>query len=484
MNPMQHELLVNQAAEGLAPEQFAEFRLLARELAAHEKRWGLFLLKYVHTRERQVVGNAINKLVPRHVDLVVSAEQHPDWPSLEAAICQAAETADVVQLLGLDAWLDTGVDRVLAEKRLRAWNIRREGFAENVAVPVICWLRPATLKSLAETAPDLWSWRAAVHDFALPPAARMAEAMIPFTDEIDNRSLAQRTLRLREIQQYLAEHPAQNKEELRLAALLFIEMAEIQTKIGELDEALHLYRKKALPIFEQLGDENDLAITKTRVVNIHIRRNNLKEALRITQEEILPIFAKTGNKRGIAGTSGTIADIMHANGDLNESLEILQEKVLPIFNGLGDAEACAFTKTRIADILSELGQFDAALHINRNEVLPFFERIGDVLESAITQGKIAHIIQKRGETNEALRIYQDILPIFEKQGISQAYATTLTNIALILKSRGEYPEALRILSEETLPVFERLGDKNISAKIKDQISGLVLQQSTAPSENR
>lgn len=485
MNPMQHELQVNQAAEGLTPEQFVEFRLLARELGAHEKRWGLFLLKYQHTDERRIVAEAINKLIPRHTILVVSAGTHPDWPSLELAICKAAEAADVVQLFELDGWLDTGVEPVLAEKRLRSWNVRREGFAANVSIPVVCWLRQGTVKSFAETAPDLWSWRAAVHDFSAQPSpagAGMAEMMVPFTDEFDNRSLAQRTLRLREIQQYLQEHPAQDAQQLQLSGLLMREIGNIHIGMGELDEALRLYREQLLPIYEKLGDKRKLAYIKGNFVTILCSRNQFDEALRIAETEILPIFEQTNDLHNLAQTYGTIADIMHARQDFNNTLAILQEKVLPIFKNLGDARACAITKIRIADSLTALGDTDAALLIYREEALPFFEKIGDSLEKTTTLGRIAYIQQLRGEFDEALRTYRKVLPIAEKLGNVHSRATTFNNMALIFQARGEAGEALRILREDVLPVFERIGDKPNIARVKNQINNLVDKQAAARSK--
>ena len=479
MNPMQHELLVNQAAEGLTPEQFTEFRLLARELRAHEKRWGLFLLKYQHTDERRIVADAINKLIPRHTTLVVSAGEHPDWPSLELAICKAAETADVVQLFELDGWLDTGVEPVLAEKRLRAWNVRREGFAANVSIPVICWLRQGTVKSFAETAPDLWSWRAAVHDFSAPRSpenAGIAEMMVPFTGEIDNRSLAQRTLRLREIQQYLQEHPAQDAQQLQLSALLMREIANIHIGMGEFDEALRLYREQLLPIYEKLGDKRKLAYLKGNFATILCWRNQFDEALRIAETEILPIFEQTNDLHNLAQTYGIIADIMQARQDFNNALIILQEKVLPFFKILGDTRAYMITKVRIADSLTALGDPDSALLIYRDEALPFFEKIDDYLQKTTTLGRIAYIQQLRGEFDEALLTYRKVLPIAEKLGDVHSRATTFNNMALIFQERGEATEALRIYREEVLPTFERMGDKPNIAKVKKQINTLVDKQ--------
>lgn len=167
MDSSAHELLVDRAAANLPPQQFAAFRRLARELAAHTSRWGLFLLQYEHMSERDSVAAAIGKLVSSAA--IVHAEMHADWSSLEAAIAAAPARARLIQVFGLDAWLAAAPDPAQATARLHAWNIRREAFARSVDVPIVCWMRPATLTLLVQTAPDLWSWRAGVHDFSLPP---------------------------------------------------------------------------------------------------------------------------------------------------------------------------------------------------------------------------------------------------------------------------------------------------------------------------
>ncbi|MEN9867693.1 MAG: hypothetical protein RL748_3283 [Pseudomonadota bacterium] len=481
MNPMQLELQVNQAAADLKPEQFAQFRRLARALAAHEKRWGLFLLKYEHTDDRRMVADAITKLIPRNTCLVVSAAAHPDWPALEQAICGAAQRADVVQLMELDAWLDTSVEPERAEARLRAWNVRRDGFAAEVAVPVICWLRSGALKTFAITAPDLWSWRAAVHDFSAAPdssSENIDELMVPFTESIDNRSLAQRTLRLREIQQYLQEHPAQNKKQLELAGLLILEMADIHIGIGELDEALQLCRNQALPVFSKLGDDRNIASIKGRIVTILRRRGEFAEALEITKNEIIPILKKTGTLHDLAISIGQIAEIQQARGDYQLALTTLREEVLPNLEKAGDTHAYATTLSKIADALMFLGDFDQALEVNRNQALPLFEKIGAIRDQATILGKIASIFQMRGELTEALFQYREVLPIFEKLGDVHSHAVASSNIATIMHLRGESAEALRRY-REALPVFEKTGDQRAVAIVQEKIQAIINSDAAA-----
>ncbi len=85
--------------------------------------------------------------------------------SLENSLAATvAAGARAVQLMGFDQWLlDAGVD---APRRLGHMNLRREGFADRVAAPVLLWLRPDALRLLSREAVDLWSWRTGIFEIA------------------------------------------------------------------------------------------------------------------------------------------------------------------------------------------------------------------------------------------------------------------------------------------------------------------------------
>lgn len=518
MEPVEHELLVTRAAAALPPKQFPAFRRLSRELAAHTARWGLFLLQYEHMNERDSVAAAINALVGSNTNLHVDGTRFPDWLKLEAAIATEAKSVDLIHLFGLDDWLDPVPDPQLAITRLHAWNIRREAFARNISIPVVCWMRPATLQRLAQTAPDLWAWRAGVHDFSMPLEPLSGDDKSPYqqsqmlTGSIDNRTVAQRTYRVHEIRHYL-EHI--NPAALQQRGILLDELAGLQQHLGQVDEALRIRREEELSIYEQLNDANDIAVTKGQIADIMQMRGDLDEALRIRTQEELPVYEKLGNIRAIALLKGKVADVLEIRGEFDEALRIRREDELPVYEQiddvraatitkgkiagilqkrgkidealhiyrsqqlpayerLGDLRAEAVTKGRIADILLMQGQLDEAMRIRREEQLPFYEKIGDVREIAVTKGKIAEIRERRGELNEALRIcVEDVLPVFEQLGEVRSSAVIKGKIADILQARGEFDKALQIRFEEELPVYEQLGDLHSIAATKEQIADIL-----------
>ena len=436
---------------------------LLAELEATLDQWGLYLLQFEHNAQRERAAAELELRFPGGVRVQADERAHPDWPALRAAIQAASAEAVFVQVFGLESWLSPSASHDQAEPRLRAWNRGRDGFAREVHVPVLLWLRPEQLPLLAGWAPDLWSWRTAVYSVSVPgnkasPSAAIAPLLDPrWETGIDTRTAAQRRARIDELQVYL--HSAASEQAspvLRLHYLL--ECIDLFGSVGDLDQALQLARKDALPFAAAQGDAS-VAIVQSRIADILQARGELEEALRIRRNQILPVVTRLDEMKGKAVTQGKIADILQARGELEEALRIRRDEQMPVYERLGDMRSRAITQGKIADILQAQGELEEALRIRRKEELPVYERLGDVRSRAITQSKIADILQAQGELEGALRIRrEEQMPVYERLGDVRSRAITQGQIADILQARGELEEALRIRREEELPVYERLGD--------------------------
>ncbi|MFD2234600.1 hypothetical protein [Phaeospirillum tilakii] len=467
-----------QAGADLPDGLRSAFRRLGKELAAHRGRWGLFILEFEHAASRDRVAAAIEQggATPRR--LRADPADHPDWPSLEQAIVAAAAGAGCVELFGLESWLDPLQATETAE-RLRGLNRRREAFARAVPVPVLFWLRPLQVRDLATLAPDVWSWRAGVdrflEDSPVPPSAAIggeASAPLPHWAEFDNRTAAERRVRLAELEAYL--DGAGDDANPALIAALRLEQADLLAGLGEYEAALAILRDHAVPAFTALDDEYSRAATMGRIADILQARGELDAALKIRQEEQLPVYDRLDDVRERAVTMGRIADILQARGAFDAALKIRQEEELPVYDRLGDVRSRAVTMGKIADILQARGELDAALKIRQEEQLPVYDRLGDVRERAVTMGRIADILQARGELDAALKIRQEEeLPVYDRLGDVRERAVTMGRIADILQARGELDAALKIRQEEELPVYDRLGDVRERAVTRGKIADIL-----------
>ena len=80
--------------------------------------------------------------------------------------------------------------------------------------------------------------------------------------------------------------------------------------------------EEEIPVYERLGDERSLAVTRGKIADIVQARGDLDEALRIRREEQIPVFERFWDERSLAIARGKIADIVQARGDLDEALRI------------------------------------------------------------------------------------------------------------------------------------------------------------------
>lgn len=251
-------------------------------------------------------------------------------------------------------------------------------------------------------------------------------------------------------------------------------IADVLTRRGEVDQALHIHQKDELPIYERLGDSRHKAITVGKIADILKARGKLDQALHLRNNDELPIYEALGDVREYAITMGKIADILTKRGELDRALHVYQNEQLPVFERLGDDRSRAITMGRIADILVKRGELDRALHIHQNVRLPVFARLDDIRSKAITMGKIADIVQMRGDLDRALYIRQsDELPVYDRLGDVRSRAVTMGKIADILEARGNLNRALYIRENEELLVYAKLGDARARAVTMGRIADIL-----------
>jgi hypothetical protein len=275
-------------ASDLRPEHISDFMRLVKTLR-YGSRSQLLIAEFndVPYRDRLVeridaVALDVN-LSPGQ--LALSAAHHNDFGDVERDLHEQAQRHQLVHLLGGESWFD--------EQRWRAFNLRRELIARDVAVRLILWLTLEPVRNLALLAPDLWAWRSGVFSFSSEPQAT-GVLHPPPPVAAEPRNLPERTRRIAELRAYLTADPLP-PHGIRLA--LLDELATLLESIGELNEALRIRRQEELPVYERLHDIRARAITMGKIADILQARGELDEALRIRREEVLPIFERLGDIR-------------------------------------------------------------------------------------------------------------------------------------------------------------------------------------------
>jgi predicted negative regulator of RcsB-dependent stress response len=99
-------------------------------------------------------------------------------------------------------------------------------------------------------------------------------------------------------------------------------------------------------------------------------------------------------------------------------------------------------------------------------------------------GAFADILQARGQLDEALNKLNETLPVYEKLGDVRSKAVTMGKIADILQARGQLDEALNIRETEQLPVYEKLGDVRSLLVGRTNLAILLWQMDAAANATR
>jgi tetratricopeptide (TPR) repeat protein len=108
------------------------------------------------------------------------------------------------------------------------------------------------------------------------------------------------------------------------------------------------------------------------------------------------------------------------------------------------------------------------------EAASLFSAEGDSAHAAAAAAELADVLWRTGELERAMQVLsQDVLPVYERLGDVRSKAVTMGQIADILQARGQLDEALRIRTEEELPVYERLGDVRSKAVTMSKIADIL-----------
>ncbi len=456
------------ATARLPPSHRDEFRLLGRQLAAYQGRWGLFILGYDHALVRARIAVEIAEAWPDGGWVEIDEDQQPDWTDLKNTLIDESAGKPYLQIQRLEYWLDP-LAQDSTGQRLRSMNRGRDGFALAVNVPVLLWLRPAQITDLANQAPDLWSWRAGLYQFLDDPAHRNPD--LPTRPNIrlaerSNRPLAQRQERIAQLQSYLADTEHQIGEHLKLE--LYTELSVLISSTGGWKESENICRKAIIPISKIINQPYSIFYGLYMLSTYLYFQGKFDEALSILQHEALALCDHDKSESGKGLVLELIADILTDQGKLDDALRIHQQELLPIQERRGDIRGKIITLGKSADILLRQGKSDEALHCLQRDALPLCEHLGDVSLQATVWGQIATVLLYQNNFDEALRIAkQEELSRYSLLGDIRGEASSKATMATILFARGQTADAVHILQTDVVPVLEEFGDRgNLEAAKK------------------
>jgi tetratricopeptide (TPR) repeat protein len=234
----------------------------------------------------------------------------------------------------------------------------------------------------------------------------------------------------------------------------FVHLARAKRVLGEVDEAMRLYRD-ALKIYEEVGDRAGLAVTLNNIGEVYRNTGQPDQALEY-YHQVLPISEEVGDRGGIAQTLNNIGGVYSNIGQPDQALEYFNQ-ALPILQEVGNRAGQAVTLNNIGMVYRSIGQPDQALEY-LTQALPISEEVGDRAGLATTLNNIGGVYSNTGQPDQALEYLTQALPISEEVGNRAGQAVTLNNIGMVYRSIGQPDQALEYY-HQALPIRMEVGDR-------------------------
>jgi tetratricopeptide (TPR) repeat protein len=193
-------------------------------------------------------------------------------------------------------------------------------------------------------AADFWAWRKQVFDFSLP-------VELPVRPEISwamvNLDSPAKRQRIAEITTFLHAQP--DTDSLSHADLQH-ELGRLYWSIGEYTLARQ-HLDIAINAYTLLDDAQARAMSLRDLARI---LDAQEAALRLLRKKVLPVFSQLRNENEIAITHGKIADILQARGQLDQALQIRKTEELPVYEKLGEVRLLLVGRTNLALLLWQM----------------------------------------------------------------------------------------------------------------------------------
>jgi tetratricopeptide (TPR) repeat protein len=316
--------------------------------------------------------------------------------------------------------------------------------------PIVIWLTPEIATSLAQQAPDFWSWRGGVFEFS-QPLTFTAPDPNPDRDLIERAIIAppaKTATDPADLQAQIDQLQAQDPDSPLLASL-YNSLGNAYKDSIRYNEAEAAYRK-ALDLRELGADhpsgEIELATSLNNLAGLYRSQGKYSEAEPLYLRS-LEIWERQleANHPSVATSLNNLAGLYRSQGKYSEA-EPLYLRSLEIWERqLGaDHPSVATSLNNLAGLYDSQGKYSEAepLYLRSLEI---DKRIygEDHPEIATDLNNLAALYDSQGKYSEAEPLYLRSLEIRERQlgADHPQVASSLNNLAELYRSQGKYSEA-------------------------------------------
>ena len=345
--------------------------------------------------------------------------QTPDWH----------ETSTLVTVRGGDELLGIRLQQPKSaqEKFFFSAQWTREGLRE-FQFPIVLWVTEAVAEGLAQQAPDFWSWRGGVFEFAQPMAWQMPN----------------------QPQGVEPEPTAQAKEPLADPTKLEQQIADLQASDPDSPLLASLY--------QSLGETYYNRLQQGITVDRPPEEAKAIAAFQAAIDRREPLADPTPLATSLDG----LAELYYLQGRYGEA-EPLYLRALQISEQqLGaDHPDTASRLNNLAGLYESQGRYGEAEPLYQRSLQIYEQQLGaDHPNTAQSLNNLAALYKSQGRYGEAKPLFQRSLQIREQQlGVDHPHtASSLNNLAGLYYSQGRYGEAEPLYLRALAILLNRLGD--------------------------
>ncbi|MEL6262279.1 MAG: tetratricopeptide repeat protein [Cyanobacteria bacterium J06631_12] len=383
--------------------------------------------------------------------------------SAEQSVLRAGEPA-MVTVLSTEELIDVSLDEEKSSRAQFFFSLQwtRESLRA-FKFPVVLWMPDAMLTKLVKEAPDFWSWRRGVFEFAVEPTA-VVKGVPPLSAvtaaEKTERSYAdvESAFSIEELQLQISQLEQNNKES-PLLITLYGSLGKAYAQEYSYEEALALYQK-ALDLAKKknnlVGQVSVLKHFGDSLYNIgQVRRAQelYKKGLEIAQE--------LEAHKDEADLTRKLGNTYYSRGEFQQAVRY-QQWSLEISKKMGDRKGEARALNHLGNAYSSLGQYQRAVE-SHQQSLEIEKEMGDRKGEAMSFGNLGNAYSSLGQYQRAIELHQQSLEIIGEIGARNDQASSLMGLGNAYYSLGQYQRAIDFYLQ-SLEMQREMGDRNGEAR--------------------
>ncbi|MEO0408492.1 MAG: tetratricopeptide repeat protein [Cyanobacteria bacterium P01_A01_bin.135] len=436
-----------------------EFRKLLLSIKASSKRLDL-LLAICDDRnlQAQLIEDYETELAEADI-ATFRARLDPKQPSLRAALEELAarepalrDGPAMVTVLNASNLLGVRLNQEQSEQERFFFSLQwtREALRQ-FEFPVVLWLADSIATRLSRQAPDFWSWRSGVFEFAAQPPQTVEDGALTPVPVVE-REEKEGQLSVAELERQVAELE-QSSPESPLLITLYNSLGEAYEEEYRYFQALEQY-EKALALAEAKGDEAGQA-RALRNLGDSLRHCGRPFQSLGYYQRALALYRELEERQGEAASLGNLGNAYDSLGQYQQAIDFHQQS-LEIKREIGDRRGEANSLGGLGNAYYSLGQYQQAIDFHQ-QWLNIAREIGDRRGESASLGNLGIAYRSLGQYQQAIDFHQQSLEIKREIGDRQGEANSLGGLGLAYQSLGQYQQAIDF-HQQWLNIAREIGD--------------------------